>query len=87
LVLIFLGDVMAKSAQAVAKDINELMRLNKNECITLKWPQFYELCERERIADVVMDNIAKQLKKNDLHIIYGNNVIIVRDFCWNPVSL
>jgi len=78
---------VAKSAQAVAKDINELMRLNKNECITLKWPQFYELCERERIADVVMDSIAKQLKKNDLHIIYGNNVIIVRDFCWNPVSL
>ena len=23
----------------------------------------------------------------DLHIIYGNNVIIVRDFCWKPVSL
>lgn len=78
---------MAKSAQAIAKEINELMRKNGNECITLKWGQFYEICERERLADVVMGKVAESLKKNDLHIIYGNNVIIVRDFCWNPVSL
>ena len=78
---------MAKGAQAIAKEINELMRKNGNESITLKWGQFYEICERERLADVVMGKVAESLKKNDLHIIYGNNVIIVRDFCWNPVSL
>lgn len=55
--------------------------------MTLKWAQFYKICDRERLADVVMENIAKQLKKNDLHIIYGNNVIVVRDFCWSPVDI
>ena len=38
---------MAKSAQVIAKEINELMRKNGNECITLKWDQFYKVCERE----------------------------------------
>lgn len=78
---------MAKSAQVISKEINELMRKNGNECITLKWDQFYKVCGRERIADVIFEKVAESLKKNDLHIIYGNNVIIVRDFCWNPVSL
>ena len=55
--------------------------------MTLKWAQFYKICDRERLADVVMENIATQLKKNDLHIIYGNNVIVVRDFCWSPVDI
>ena len=63
------------------------MRKNGNECITLKWEQFYEICERERLAEVVMERVSESLKKNDLHIIYGNNVIIVRDFCWKPISL
>lgn len=78
---------MAKGAQAISKQINELMRKNGNECITLKWDQFYEICERERLAEVVMERVSESLKQNDLHIIYGNNVIIVRDFCWKPVSL
>ena len=78
---------MAKGAQAISKEINELMRKNGTECITLKWEQFYEICERERLAEVVMERVSESLKKNDLHIIYGNNVIIVRDFCWKPVSL
>ena len=40
------------------------------------------------LADVIMEKISSHLKKYDLYIIYGNNhVIIVRDFCWNPVTL
>ncbi|MBO0369246.1 hypothetical protein GIB23_19380 [Pseudomonas putida] len=78
---------MAKSAQSIATDLNEIMRKNGNECVTLKWVQFYEVCERDRLADVVMENISKQVKKFDLHVIYGNNVIVVRDFCWRPVTL
>ena len=79
--------IMAKSAQSIAADLNEIMRKNGNECVTLKWDQFYEICERDRLADVVMENISKHVKKFDLHVIYGNNVIVVRDFCWRPVTL
>jgi hypothetical protein len=79
---------MAKSAKTISIDINELMRKNGNEAITIKWSQFYEICDRDRLADVIMDKISEELKKNDLHIIYGNNnVIVVRDFCWKPISI
>lgn len=54
---------MAKGAQAISKEINELMRKNGNECITLKWEQFYEICERERLAEVVMERVSESLKK------------------------
>ena len=78
---------MAKSIQSISSDINELIRKNGNEGITLKWDQFYEICARDRIADVIMEKISSHLKKYDLYIIYGNNhVIIIRDFCWNPVT-
>jgi len=78
---------MAKTAPSIAAEINEILRKNGNECVTLKWDQLYDLSDRKRLADVVMENIAKQLKKHDLHIIYGNNVIVVRDFCWKPVTI
>ena len=78
---------MSKVVSSIASEVNELLRKNGNEFMTLKWAQFYKICDRERLADVVMENIAKQLKKNDLHIIYGNNVIVVRDFCWSPVDI
>ena len=78
---------MSKAVSSIASEVNELLRKNGNEFMTLKWAQFHKICDRERLADVVMENIAKQLKKNDLHIIYGNNVIVVRDFCWSPVDI
>ena len=78
---------MSKAVSSIASEVNELLRKNGNEFMTLKWAQFYKICDRERLADVVMENIAKQLKKNDLHILYGNNVIVVRDFCWSPVDI
>ena len=79
---------MTKSIQLISSDINELIRKNGNESVTLKWDQFYDICDRDRIADVIMEKISSHLKKYDLYIIYGNNhVIIVRDFCWNPVTL
>jgi hypothetical protein len=79
---------MSKSAKLISSDLNDLMRKNGNEGITLKWDQFYEICERERMAVVVQERIADELKKNDLYIIYGNNnVIIIRDFCWKPINL
>ena len=79
---------MAKSIQSISSDINELIRKNGNVGITLKWDQFYAICGRDRIADVIMEKISSHLKKYDLYIVYGHShVIIVRDFCWNSVTL
>lgn len=54
---------MSKAVSSIASEVNELLRKNGNEFMTLKWAQFYKICDRERLADVVMENIAKQLKK------------------------
>lgn len=79
---------MAKSIQSICSDVNDLIRKNGNEAITLKWSQFYDVCDRDRIADVILEKISSTLKKYDLYIIYGNShVIVVRDFCWKPVAL
>ena len=78
---------MAKSITNICNDINELMRKNGDSCITFKWIQFYEICDRERIATTIQDKVTKELKKHDLHIIYASHVIVVRDYCSHPVVL
>ncbi len=73
---------------SVSESIVELLRKNGNEAITLTWPQFYKVTNRDRLHESFMVNIEKSLKKHDIHIVYGNNVVIIsRDFCWSRVDL
>ena len=79
---------MPSSPQHIASEIDEIMRRNGNEAITLKWDQFYTICDREKLAEVLLEKVSMQLKKRDIHIVYaGSNVIVVRDFCWKPVTI
>ncbi|WP_115323615.1 hypothetical protein [Pasteurella canis] len=79
---------MSKSVNAISNDLRDQLRLKgNNECIMLSWPDFYKVCGRERLADVVTENIKKALQKEEIHIIYGNNVILVRDFPWKLISI
>jgi len=76
-----------KTIKLIANDINELMRKNGKDVITIKWPQFYILCDRTRLADIVMSEISEELKKNEIYIIYAKaNIIIAKDFCFSPVK-
>lgn len=73
---------------STSSDIVELLRKNGNEAITLTWDQFYGVTNRERLHTSFLDKLADKLKKEDIHIVYGNNaVIIARDFCWNRVAV
>lgn len=79
---------MPNTPLTIASEIDEIMRKNGNEGITLKWEQFYRICDREKLAEVILEKIRAQLKKRDIHIVYaGSNVIVVRDFCWKPVTI
>ncbi|MFQ2110587.1 hypothetical protein D3C87_1138740 [compost metagenome] len=79
---------MPNTPLTIASEIDEIMRKNGNEGITLKWEQFYKICDREKLAEVILEKIRAQLKKRDIHIVYaGSNVIVVRDFCWKPVTI
>ncbi|MGU5660266.1 hypothetical protein, partial [Aeromonas veronii] len=69
---------MPSSPQHIASEIDEIMRRNGNEAITLKWEQFYTICDREKLAEVILEKVSMQLKKRDIHIVYaGSNVIVV----------
>lgn len=68
-------------------NVIELIRKNGNEAITITWEQFYRLVNRERLYDSFLNKLKENLKKKDVHIIYGNNVVIIaRDFCWRSVE-
>ncbi|MCO6547884.1 MULTISPECIES: hypothetical protein [unclassified Gilliamella] len=77
---------MAKSVKAIVSNLNDLMRKNGNEAITLNWKQFYIITKRERMHETIMTQITKELKKYDYHIFFGNYVIVVRDCCWKPIG-
>ena len=73
---------------SLVSDVIELLRKNGNEAITLTWDQFYGVTNRERLHSSFLDKLANNLKKDDIHIVYGNNVIIIaRDFCWKRIVL
>ncbi|KLV01473.1 hypothetical protein ABT56_22215 [Photobacterium aquae] len=73
---------------SVVSEIVELLRKNGNEAITLTWDQLYGVANRERLHSSFLEKLTNNLKKEDIHIVYGNNaVIIARDFCWNRVSV
>ncbi len=73
---------------SASSDIIELLRKNGNEAITLTWEQMYEITNRSRLHNSFLEKLANNLKKNDVHVMYGNNVvIIVRDFCWKRVVI
>ncbi|PSU23017.1 hypothetical protein C9J20_08150 [Photobacterium phosphoreum] len=73
---------------SASSDIVELLRKNGNEAITLTWPQIYTITNRERLHDSFLEKLTNNLKKDDIHIVYGNNAIIIaRDFCWKRVTV
>lgn len=73
---------------SISSEIVELLRKNGNEAITLTWDQFYVVSNRERLHSSFLNRLTDNLKKEDIHIIYGNNVVIIaRDFCWNRVAV
>lgn len=79
---------MPKSIKEIVSHISDIMRKNGNEAITLKWDQFYKICDRDRIENVILERVEKELKKADMHVFYANStVIVVRDFCWKAVTI
>jgi uncharacterized FlgJ-related protein len=78
---------MAKSAQSVAEDIQELLRKNAIDVVTIPWPDFYKLAERERIKDAFMEELRSKLREHALLISYGQAVVLIgKDFKFSPVK-
>lgn len=78
---------MARSAQAVAEDIQELLRKNTIDVVTIPWPDFYKLAGRERIKDAFMAELSNKLREFALLISYGQAVVLIgKDFKFSTVK-
>lgn len=79
---------MAKNAQAVAEEIQELLRKNAKDVVTIPWPDFYKVSGRERMKDAFMAELSKKLREFGLLIVYGQAVVLVgKDFKFATVKV
>lgn len=80
---------MSKSAASIVDELNELLRKAGQPCMTLTWPEFYELCDRERMKRPLQNSIQEQASgQYQLIVAYGHNaVVICHDRNFATVSL
>lgn len=79
---------MAKSAQSVAEDIQELLRKNALDVVTIPWPDFYKISGRERIKDAFMAELTQKLREFGLLINFGQVVVLIgKDFKFATVKV
>lgn len=79
---------MAKSIQTVAEEIQELMRKNAKDVVTLPWPDFYKVAGRERMKDAFMADLRQKLREQGLLVCYGQAIVLVgKDFKFSTVKV
>lgn len=69
---------MSKSPTAIVDDLNEMLRKAGRPFMTLTWPEFYEICERERLKQPLMDGVREEASgKFQLVVAFGQNAVVV----------
>lgn len=69
---------MPKSADLIVDEMNDAMRNRSGYCLTIPWPEFYELAERQRLKEAFLDRVrTRALDRCQLVVAYGWNVVVV----------
>lgn len=69
---------MPKQKDDIVYELNEQLRLAGRPCITIPFPEFYELCERERLKQPLLDGIQERAASRfQLIVAYGRNAVVV----------
>ena len=69
---------MPRQTDKIVYELNELLRLAGQSSITMPWSDFYELCERERLKQPLLDGVKKlAASRFQLIVAYGNNAVVV----------
>ena len=72
---------MPKPVSQVVLDAQNLLNGKGLDLVTLAWPEFYELSDRERMKEEFMLDLSKKLKAASLLVAYGNaTVILAKDY-------
>lgn len=79
---------MPKNISSVVSELADLMRRNDAKVITMRWPDFYAFCGRERMTDKFLNAIYEQAKLNEnLIVSWGKNVFLVAyDMNFSPAT-
>lgn len=78
---------MPRNASQIAQDIAEMMRKNAVDVVTMKWPDFYKLAERDRIKEGFMGPLKSHLLQESIMLSEGNAVVaFVKDFDFSPLK-
>jgi hypothetical protein len=78
---------MAKSVAQIAEDVQDKMRRQGVEVLTIKWPDFYDLADRTRIKEEFQKSLSAELGMKSLLISYGQAVVVIaKDFNFSPMK-
>jgi len=76
---------MPISINTLADSIVQHMRLNNQNVLTLRWSDFYQLCERDRLRQGFLEGLAESLADSSVVLARGKaTVAFVNDFDFAP---
>lgn len=76
---------MPKSVESVADEIVQTMRRSNYNVLTVRWPEFYELCDRDRLRKGFLESLSARLAESSILLAHGNStVVLVRDYDFSP---
>lgn len=76
---------MPISINTLADAIVQHLRLNNQNVLTLRWSDFYRLCERDRLRQGFLDGLAGRLADSSVVLACGKaTVAFVNDFDFAP---
>jgi uncharacterized protein YneR len=77
---------MPINATSLADHINQHMRRNALDVLTMRWPAFYKFCGRERLKSGFIVALTNQLGKENILFVDGESVVaFVKDHDFSPM--
>lgn len=78
---------MAASPKTLSDQITQHMRRHTLDVLTMRWPAFYDFCERDRLKDGFIDALTNHLGEASILFVQGESVVaFVKDFDFSPMQ-
>jgi hypothetical protein len=76
---------MPITINSLADSLVQRMRRHSHNVITLRWSDFYVLCERDRLRQSFLDGLSARLAESSVVMACGRaTVVFVNDFDFAP---
>jgi len=76
---------MPVSTEKIADEIVQHMRRSNCNVLTLRWSDFYLLCDRDRLRKGFMDALSQSLEQSSILLTQGTSIVaFVKDYDFAP---